>query len=307
MATERRCDTPQPLDLPRREGCTRLTLHNITAADAAGLLDEVTTIVSRAAAAILAVRSGALATRLKPDRSPVTAADEAAEAVIIAGLSRLAPGLPIVSEEAASHTPPGNLGDSFALVDPLDGTREFLERRDEFTVNLAFVYQRQPVLGVISAPSSGLIWRAVAGRGAERMQLAPGAPVSAARERIEIRPRAWPGGPSVAAVSRSHLDPRTADLLARLAPVERIASGSSIKLCWIAEGSADLYPRLAPTREWDIAAGHAIVAAAGGTMAAPDGKALHYGGAATGFLVPGFIAWGDPSVPARLGAKLHGA
>jgi 3'(2'), 5'-bisphosphate nucleotidase len=279
-----------------------LTLHNITVADAARLLDELTTLAARAAAVILTSRAGKLAPRSKPDQSPVTAADEAAEAVIIEGISRLCPGLAIVSEEAAALAPPEHLGERFFLVDPLDGTREFIAGHDEFTVNIALIADGQPVLGVIAAPARGLIWRA-AGGGAERLRMTGGAPAAAARERARITARPWPGGRPVAAVSRSHCDPQTEGFLGRIGPVERLAAGSSLKLCWIAEGSADVYPRLGPTREWDIAAGHAIVTAAGGKMATPDGGVLRYGGVAAGFLVPSFIAWGDPAAALRLGPR----
>ena len=278
-----------------------MTLHNLTAADGGRLLDDLTTIVSRAAAAVLAARAGGLKGRNKADMSPVTAADEAAEAVIIDAVSRLLPGLPIVSEEAAGRAPPARLDGSFVLVDPVDGTRELLAGRDEFTVNLALIDGGRPILGVISAPARGLLWRAAAGFGAERLRLSPGAPVDAARERTAIRPRPLPSGALRAAVSRSHFDSQTQAFLTRLSPLEQIASGSSVKFCWIAEGTADVYARLAPTHEWDIAAGHAIVTAAGGTMTTPDGQPLCYGQTTENFLVPGFMAWGDPAARARLG------
>ena len=278
-----------------------MTLHNLTAADRGRLLDELTTIVSRAAAAVLAAGAGGLKARNKADMSPVTAADEAAEAVIIEAVARLLPGLAVVSEEAAGRLPPAPLDGSFVLVDPVDGTRELLAGRDEFTVNLALIDGGRPILGVISAPARGLVWRAAAGCGAERMRLPPGTPADAARERTTIRPRPLPSGVLRAAVSRSHFDAQTEAFMARFTPVELIASGSSIKFCWIAEGTADVYARLGATREWDIAAGHAIVTAAGGTMTTPDGQPLRYGRTTEGFLVPGFIAWGDPSAPARLG------
>jgi 3'(2'), 5'-bisphosphate nucleotidase len=279
-----------------------LTLHTITVAAEARLLDELTTLAARAAAVILTSRAEKPAARTKPDQSPVTAADEAAEAVIIEGISRLCPGLAIVSEEAAGLAAPGHLGERFFLVDPLDGTREFVAGHDEFTVNIALIADGQPVLGVIAAPARGLIWRA-AGGSAERLRMTGGAPAAAAQERATITPRPWPGGRPVAAVSRSHCDPRTEGFLARIGPVERLAAGSSLKLCWIAEGSADVYPRLGPTREWDIAAGHAIVTAAGGKVATPDGGELRYGGVAAGFLVPGFVAWGDPTAALGLGPR----
>jgi 3'(2'), 5'-bisphosphate nucleotidase len=205
--------------------------------------------------------------------------------------------LAIVSEEAAGRAAPPRLGDSFMLVDPLDGTREFIAGRDEFTVNIALVVAGMPMLGVIAAPARGVMWR-TAGGGAERLRLAPGAPAAAARDHTTIQPRLWPQQRAAVAVSRSHLDAQTEGFLTKLGPVERIVAGSALKFCWIAEGSADVYPRLAPTREWDIAAGHAIIAAAGGRMTTPDGALLQYG--REGFLVPGFIAWGDPTAAKRL-------
>ena len=307
MAAARRCDTPRARDLPRRERPRRLTLHNIPAADAGRLLDDLTAIVSRAAAAVLAAKTGGLDPRRKSDSSPVTAADEAAEALIIEGVSRLVPGLAIVSEEAAGRGLPAQLGSSFFLVDPLDGTRELLAGFDEFTVNVALIDAGRPILGIIAAPARGLIWRGAEGSGAERLRIAAGPPAGATRERSRIRSRALPSKGLVAVVSRFHLDHQTEALLARLGPVERVASGSSIKLCWIAEGSADLYPRLAPVREWDLAAGHAIIAAAGGTVTTPTGQPQLYGAIAAGYLVPGFIAWGDPSAAARLGPSLRPA
>jgi 3'(2'), 5'-bisphosphate nucleotidase len=275
-------------------------LHNIAAADRDRLVDELTTVASHAAAAILAAQTRGILPRSKADLSPVTAADEAAEAVIIDGVSRLFPGLAIVSEEAAGRAAPPRLGDSFVLVDPLDGTREFIAGRDEFTVNIALVANGVPMLGVIAAPALGLVWR-TAGGGAERLRLAPGAPAAAAQDRAKIQPRLWPQHRPAAAVSRSHCDPQTESFLTRIGPIDRIVAGSSLKLCWIAEGSADVYPRLAPTREWDIAAGHAVIAAAGGRMAAPDGSVLRYG--RDDFRVPGFIAWGEPSAATRLLAR----
>jgi 3'(2'), 5'-bisphosphate nucleotidase len=281
-----------------------VTLHNIAAADRTRLLDELTTIVSRAAGAVLAAAAGGLMARNKADMSPVTAADEAAESVIIEAVLRLLPGLPIVSEEATGGAPPGRLDGGFVLVDPIDGTRELVAGRDEFTVNLAVIDGGRPILGLISAPARGLLWRAALGTGAERVRLAPGAPASEAHERAAIRPRPLPEGTLRAAVSRSHFDAETGAFLARLGPLEQVASGSSVKFCWVAEGGADVYARLAPTREWDIAAGDAIVTAAGGIVAAPDGRPLRYGRASEGFLVPGFIAWGDPAAPAKLGRKV---
>ena len=270
-----------------------------TAADER-LLDELTTVVSAAGAAILATRSGSLDTRTKPDLSPVTVCDHAAETVILEALARLLPGMCIVSEEAASRALPQRIPDSFVLVDPLDGTRELIAGRDEFTVNLAIVASGRPRLGIVAAPAQALLWRGIGGRGAERLRLSPGAPASAAQARNPIRTRPLPPSGLVAAVSRSHLDSDTQAYLARLPISERRACGSAVKFCQLAEGSADVYARLSPTCEWDVAAGHAVLAAAGGVVNTPEGPPVSYGRMAENFRVPAFIAWGDPSAPARL-------
>jgi 3'(2'), 5'-bisphosphate nucleotidase len=259
------------------------------------LLDELTTLVSQAGAAILTTRREGLAPRAKADHSPVTAADEAAEAVILAGLARLLPGVPVVSEEAAGNAPPARLDSDFMLVDPLDGTRELVAGRDEFTVNVAIVTAGRPVLGIVAAPALGLLWRGTENSGAERLRLSAGAPAASARERSAIRTRPWPAGGLIAAVSRSHLDPETDAFLARLPVAERISCGSAIKFGRLAEGAADVYPRLSTTCEWDVAAGHALLAAAGGTVTRPDGRPLRYGQSIDRFRVPAFVAWGDPA------------
>jgi 3'(2'), 5'-bisphosphate nucleotidase len=262
------------------------------------LIDALTGIVSRAAAAILKARAGALATRHKADRSPVTAADEASEAVILAGLAHVLPGVPVVSEEAGATAELA--GDAYVLVDPLDGTRELVAGRDEFCVNIALVTSGRTSLGLIASPALGLIWRTGA-QGAERLTLAPGADPKNATERSPIRTRPWPRTGAIAAISRSHLDARTQAFLERLPPTERIASGSALKLCRLAEGKADIYPRLSPVCQWDLAAGDAIVTAAGGLVTTPQGSSqgspLTYDMTTERFLVDGFIAWGDPSAP----------
>ena len=240
------------------------------------LMDELTDISSRAAQAIRAW-SGKGAVRSKADGSPVTAADEAAEAVICDGLARLVPAIPIISEEQAARempkmpvASPGGEAVSYFLVDPLDGTREFIAGRDEYTVNIALISGGLPVLGIITAPAIGLTWRGVVGRGAERIAHVDGK--SSPPHTIRTRPR--PERDLVVLVSRSHLK----DARAPISTLCRTQSPSNAalrsKFCRVAEGSADLYPRLAPTRDWDIAAGHAILKAAGGDVAAPDGSQL---------------------------------
>jgi 3'(2'), 5'-bisphosphate nucleotidase len=263
------------------------------------LINALTGIVSQAAEAILKTRTGALATRHKADRSPVTAADEASEAVILEGLARVLPGIPVVSEEAGATAELA--GDDYLLVDPLDGTRELVAGRDEFCVNIALVSAGKARLGLIGAPAFGLIWRTGV-QGAERLMLAPGAEPKSATGRSTIRTRPWPRTGAITAISRSHLDARTQAFLRRLPPTERIATGSALKLCGVAEGKADVYPRLSPVCQWDLAAGDAIVTAAGGLVTTPEGAPLTYDMARERFLVDGFIAWGDPSAPRLVSA-----
>jgi 3'(2'), 5'-bisphosphate nucleotidase len=258
------------------------------------LLDALTELVLAGAAAASATLSPALPHRLKADRSPVTAADEASEAAILDGLARLLPGVPVVSEEASEKAAPPDPGSHFLLLDPLDGTRELLAGRDEYTINLALVQDGTPVLGVVGAPALGLIWRGIRGYGAERLAVAAGAHPRDAIRREPIRCRAQPRQP-VAVVSRSHLDPDTRAFVEALPDAVLQESGSALKFCRVAEGAADLYPRLAPTREWDIAAGHAVVAAAGGAVLTREGAPLRYGRREQAFIVPAFIAWGDPA------------
>jgi 3'(2'), 5'-bisphosphate nucleotidase len=218
----------------------------------------------------------------------------AAQTVILDGLAKLLPGIPVVSEELADRQPAIGHGASFILVDPLDGTREFIAGRDEYTVNLALIEAGQPVLGFVFIPVRGLLYRGGRGPFAERLRLAAGMPPESAADCAPLRTRPAPAR-MVAAVSRSHLDPATESFLGRLPVAERVASGSSLKFGLLAEGAADVYPRLAPTHEWDIAAGHAVLAAAGGTVVRADGAALTYGHGERKFLVPGFVAWSDPS------------
>ncbi len=250
------------------------------------LMEELTAIAARAAAAIR--QCGAASLRHKADGSPVTAADQAAEAVILQDLKRVAPGIPIVSEEQAaedqahSGTP---REETYFLVDPLDGTREFIAGRDEFTVNIALINLGTPLIGIIAAPAIDLAWRGIAGRGAERMTLTD----QRGRTAIHTRPRS---AHLVVMISRSHLDADTKAYLAGVAQASSVTCGSSIKFCRVAEGSADLYPRLAPTHDWDVAAGHALVLAAGGEVSRADGSQLVYGTPKR--LIPDFIARGDP-------------
>ena len=256
------------------------------------LLEPLTVLVVEAGEAINAVRCGTLRIDEKSDGSPVTQADLAADRILIDGLARLCPDIPTLSEErTGAVTLP--LDDSFFLVDPLDGTKEFVAGRDEFTVNLALVVEGAPVLGIVGAPGLAQVWRGIVGDGAERLSLGRG-PVPVV-ERIHTRPAPPAGTPWRVAVSRSHGDPRTEAVIARWPVVSREVLGSALKFAHVADGRIDVYPRLGPTSEWDVGAGLALVMAAGGKVTDADGAPLRFGTGRTGFLVPGFIAWGDPA------------
>jgi 3'(2'), 5'-bisphosphate nucleotidase len=271
----------------------------ITPQDAERYLDGLTDIVSRAAAATLATPFSSIARRIKTDLTPVTAADELSESVILEGLGRLLPGVPVIAEESVGRMRPTRLDPSFVVVDPLDGTREFLAGRDEFTVNVAIVTHGSPIAGIIAAPARGLLWRGIVGGTAERLHLRLGAGQAKAYGRMPIHTRPAPGRLTVA-TSRSHLDEATEDFLARLPLAKRYLCGSSVKFCYLAQGEADVYPRLSPTREWDVAAGYAILVAAGGAVINPQREQLQFGRMAEKFLVPGFIALGDPAIAASM-------
>jgi 3'(2'), 5'-bisphosphate nucleotidase len=257
---------------------------------AAALMEPLTDLVIRAGAAILAVNRRAMKVDGKADGSPVTEADMAADRIIGEGLARLVADVPVLSEERTHLARPHYAG-SFFLIDPLDGTKEFVAGRNEFTVNLALVVNGAPLLGIIGVPAMGLIWRGLVGRGAER--LTTGAAQARLATAIHTRPVPPTGAPWIAAVSRSHGDARTEAFIAARPGAVRQVLGSAVKFGRVAEGGADIYPRLSPTCEWDVAAGHAIVTAAGGKVTDSHGAPLHFGTGAKDFIVPEFIAWGD--------------
>ena len=259
------------------------------------LVEALTIAVSRAGRAILDLTKEQIAVRHKADQSPVTTADEAAQAVILEALARLMPGVPVVSEESSDRPPTTALTPLFALVDPLDGTREFIAGRDEYTVNLALIANGEPLLGLVFVPARAVLYCGLGADRAERLELVAGDPPARARTLTPIRARPCPASGLIAAVSRSHGDKATEAFIGTLPGAARLASGSSLKFGLLAEGAADVYPRLAPTHEWDIAAGHAVLAAAGGTVLRPDGTPVTYGHADADFLVNGFVAWGDPA------------
>lgn len=227
--------------------------------------------------------------RSKPDASPVTDADEAAEAIIEKHLHTLLPGVPMIGEEAVAGGANKKPGSTFFLVDPIDGTREFIAKRPEYTVNIGLLIDGTPALGVIYAPALAELYAGGA-NGAFRLALSPGAkPEDISQEAIRVRPV---GKKLVAVVSHSHLDSGTQNWLKKRGVEETMKLGSSIKFCRVAEGKADVYPRLAPVSEWDIAAGHAILMAAGGSVRTPEGYPIHYGKKKEDYEVPNFIAAG---------------
>jgi 3'(2'), 5'-bisphosphate nucleotidase len=255
--------------------------------DCIALLDPLADLARAASAAILAIPRDAMMRTDKSDGSPVTRADLEADAVLVDGLQKLAPQIPIVSEErAASAT--GPFDGSFFIIDPLDGTREYVAGRDEYAVNIAVITRGKPVLGVIASPTSRQTWRGLIGHGAERLDWTGTTTVTPIRTRRHDR-----NACSVVA-SRSHLDARTAAFVAAHRATTTTL-GSALKFCHVADGRADIYPRLAPTSEWDVAAGMALVTAAGGKVTRGDGSELLFGRREAKFLVPDFIAWGDPS------------
>jgi len=265
-----------------------------------------------AGAKILEIYAEPFESAEKSDGSPVTAADAAAEEVILAGLERLFPGIPVVAEEAVEAGSLPAVSGRYFLVDPLDGTREFLKRNGEFTVNIALIENGVPVFGVVLAPALDEIYWG----GALPADLVGGKPsVSGAfsgkisgdgiADVTPIKVRGRPAAGLSVLASRSHLSEETAALIDRLDVVERLSVGSSLKLCWVAAGKADLYPRLSPTMQWDIAAGDAVLRAAGGhVLEAESLKPLAYtvpaGAEKSDLLNPHFIALSEPDLLAAL-------
>ncbi len=249
------------------------------------LLELAFGLAKQAGAKILEVRARGFDTQRKADHSPVTEADHAAEAVIVAGLRRACPGIPVVAEEeiAAGHVPES--ADAFWLVDPLDGTREFAAGRDEFAVCIGLVRNGKAVLGAVGAPAWGKVYGGIVGVGAW---------VRSDAGQVEIRTRAVPeAGLAVVASRHDADDPRLVPFLAGRKIETLLNIGSALKFCKVAEGTADLYPRFGRTMEWDTAAAQAVVEAAGGRLVEAIGGAhFHYG--KTGWENPGFICTGVP-------------
>ena len=251
------------------------------------LVDALAEAAKEAGEAILTVVRRGFEVEAKRDSSPVTEADRAAELVILAALARLAPGVPVIAEEevAAGRIPAHD--DTYFLVDPLDGTKEFVRGGDDYTVNIGLIEHGVPTLGVVFGPATGVLHAGCVGDGAW-------ADDGQGRRAIRTRPR---GDEVTAVASKSHLNQATIDYLeAAVGTCGYISIGSSLKFCIVAEGRADIYPRASPTSEWDTAAGHAILLAAGGVVDGPDGGPLRYGKRA--FLNRAFVATSGWKAPA---------
>lgn len=258
----------------------------------AALLEGLVQIALQAGKRALEIYHGDFTVMKKDDDSPVTQADREAEAIILQGLKKLQPGVAVIAEEEYAKTKKGYNTDSFFLVDPIDGTQEFVNKRDEFTVNIALIKKAYPILGVIYAPAINRLYvgdvlakTAWAADTTEDFQIEN-------RNSIQIREA---GEKWDVMTSFSHNNPATEAYLKQLPIENRIKAGSSLKLCLLAEGKADIYPRLSPTHEWDTAAGHAILLAAGGNVIDETGENLTYG--KPGYRNPGFIAYGSEQPP----------
>ncbi len=241
---------------------------------------------------ILAVRRRGLSVERKADLSPVTEADRAAEAEILKCLDEVAPGIPVVAEEAVAAGRIPEVGDEFFLVDPLDGTKEFVKGGDDFTVNIGLIRNGVPVLGIVLAPATGDLYVGIAGEGAWKAKVAAGK--IGPRHKVSIRPA--PDGPILVVASKSHRTPETDDFIFKFNVGNLVSAGSSLKFCLVAAGEADLYPRMGTTMQWDTAAGDAVVRAAGGSVVTLDGKPLPYGpngeAGAAAFRNPWFVVAG---------------
>ena len=254
------------------------------------ILEAVVLIAYEAGQKILEIYETDFAVDEKSDASPVTDADRIGETIITNGLGKFDPSIPVLAEEAASGGDIPELGDTFFLVDPLDGTKEFINKTGEFTVNIALIRNGRPVLGVVYAPAINKLYAG----GEEMGAFLATADANGIGERKAINIRKRPDNGLVAVASRSHRTAETDAFLDELNVTDFTAAGSSLKFCLLAEGAADVYPRFGRTMEWDTGAGQAVLEAAGGVvMSYPDDKPLGYNKTGRGYDNPFFIAWGE--------------
>ena len=253
------------------------------------MLQSLIYTAQRAGGAIMVVYATDFAVRGKADASPVTVADETAERIILEDLAAIAPDIPVVAEESVAAGKVPVIADRFFLVDPLDGTKEFVARRDEFTVNVALIENGEPVLGVVFAPARReLYWGDVRAGKAGHIDADPDGTMPSLGNAISARTPPTQG--LVAVASRSHRSPETDAFLASYPITDFRSIGSSLKFCVVAAGQADIYPRLGTTMEWDTAAGQAVLTAAGGRVTTLEGEPFRYG--KPGFKNGNFLARG---------------
>src|SRR5262245_42006100 len=280
-------------------GCRITEATSMQASEILRLAEGLLEVALAAARVLMAHFGTAIQVERKADQSPVTAADRQAEEIILAGLARLAPGVPVIAEEevAAGRIP--DIRGRFFLVDPLDGTNGFIKGRPEFTINIGLIEGGWPVFGLLYAPALADFYVTLGGNQAVNTRIAPQAGVRSLSE-CGLRPlhgRVPDPHALVALTSQSHLNRATEGFLARYRVIERRALASSLKFGLIAKGEADLYARIGPTSEWDTAAGHAVLAAAGGTVTTIEGVPLRYGNVERGFESADFVAWGRGPLP----------
>ncbi|MBF7052352.1 3'(2'),5'-bisphosphate nucleotidase CysQ [Halomonas sp. KAO] len=257
--------------------------------DLSTLLDSVEGIAKQAGDAIMAIYSRDFSIEEKEDKSPLTEADKAAHEVIVAGLNALPEGVPVLSEEDAEGFTGADANGRYWLVDPLDGTKEFIKRNGEFTVNIALIEDGRPVLGVVVAPALEVSYLAAQGVGAFKVEWGEGK--DSERQPIHVAGKPAEGATWRVVGSRSHPSPDLAEWLEKLGSHDMVPMGSSLKLCLVAEGVADVYPRLGPTCLWDTGAAHAVVEQAGGRVETLEGTPLSYA-TPSEKLNPYFIVWG---------------
>lgn len=248
-------------------------------------LDDACALAKQAGEKILQIYDTEFAVQEKDDKSPLTAADLASHTAIVAGLQKLTPNIPVLSEESAALPfAVRSTWETYWLIDPLDGTKEFIKRNGEFTVNIALIHAGVPVLGVVHVPVSGVTYAGCEGRGAVK-----DVPGEASRA---IRVRALGDGPVAVVGSRSHQGDSLKAFLDKLGDHEIVSMGSSLKICLVAEGAADIYPRLGLTSEWDTAAAHCVVVQAGGSLTDLEMQPLRYN-TKDSLLNPFFLVFGD--------------
>ncbi len=262
--------------------------------DFAELTDALLPAVLEAGRVQMAYYESGVGVERKADASPVTAADQEAEIILLKALALAAPSIAVVAEESSAAGHVANIGASFFLVDPLDGTKEFIKKNGDFTINIGLITDGRPVYGLVYAPAMHQLYVTIGDGHAVETIIAPSSEVCSLRacQVQRLRTRAAPPAGLTALESRSHRSDATDAFMKSMPIAEVRAAGSSIKFCLIARGEADLYPRIGPTCEWDTAAAHAVLNAAGGCVLQVDGSPFVYGKAAQKYLNPHFVAWG---------------